>query len=242
VENVSATSHPIVVPLMVSEGHFTDKGIPGLLQNFSYAYPEEGERALTPHPNVAEWIELTAGKELSYPPVLIYDGEELLTITIEDAGKYHGEGVIEICPCVASAFRSTLQAFSEDLWDGVPHRGDVEIICAHPSDGHLMTFEYILGSTEDLTIDEWADIVNITADNYVYTFTRKSTNDSVTICVKEELFPERFFELRTKCKLAKMGKCDVTKEEKKAFKMFKEELKEKLMYKHMDSVFEEVAS
>ena len=41
--------------------------------------------------------------------------EELLTITIEDDGEYHGEGVIEICPGVASAFRSTLQAFSEDL-------------------------------------------------------------------------------------------------------------------------------
>jgi hypothetical protein len=102
-----------------------------------------------------------------------------------------------------------------------------------------MTFEYILGSTEDLTIDEGADIVNITADNYVYTFTRKSTNDSVTLRVKEELFPERFFELRTKCKLAKMGKGDVTKEEKKAFKLLWGELKEKLMYKPVDSIFEE---
>jgi hypothetical protein len=36
-----------------------------------------------------------------------------------------------------------------------------------------------------------------------------------------------------------MGKGDVTKEEKKAFKMFKEELKEKLMYLPVDSVFEE---
>ena len=39
-----------------------------------------------------------------------------------------------------------------------------------------------------------------------------------------------------------MGKGDVTKEEKKAFKLLWEELKEKLMYKPMDSVFEEVAS
>ena len=166
--------------------------------------------------------------------------EELLTITIEDTGKYHGEGVIEICPCVASAFRSTLQAFSEDLWNGTPHRGDVKINSGHPSDGHVMTFEYILGSTEDLTIDEGADIVNITADNYVYTSTRKSINDSVTIRVKEEIFPERFFELRTKCKLAKMEKGDVKKEEKKAFTLLWEELKEKLMYKPVDYLFEDV--
>ena len=240
VENVSATSHPIVVPLMVSEGYFTGRKIPGLLQNLSFAYPEKGERALTPHPNVAEWIELMVAKELSYPSVQIYDGEELLTITIEDAGKYHGEGVVEICPCVASAFKSTLRAFSEEeLWNGTPQRGDVKINSGHPSDGHMMTFEYILGSIEDLTIDEGADIVYITADNYVYSFTRNSTNDSITLRVKEEIFPERFFELRTKCKLAKMGKGDVTKEEKKAFKLLWGELKEKLMYLPVDSIFEE---
>ena len=104
---------------MVSEGHFTGRKIPKLLENLSYAYPEKGERALTPHPNVAEWIELMVAKELSYPSVQIYDREELLTITIEDAGKYHGEDVVEICPCVASAFKSTLRAFSEEeLWNG----------------------------------------------------------------------------------------------------------------------------
>ncbi len=103
-----------------------------------------------------------------------------------------------------------------------------------------MTFEYILGSTEDLTIDEGADTVNITADNYVYTFTRKSTNDSVTIRVKEEIFPERFFELMRKCKLAKMEKGDVKKEEKKAFKLLWGELKEKLMYLPVDSIFEDM--
>ena len=65
VENVSAISHPIVVPLMVSEGYFTGRKIPGLLQNLSYAYPEKGARAQTPHPNVAEWIELMVAKELS---------------------------------------------------------------------------------------------------------------------------------------------------------------------------------
>ena len=70
--------------------------------------------------------------------------------------KHHGGGEVE----------------EEELWNGTPHRGDVKINSGHPFDGHMMTFEYILGSTEDLTIDEGADIVNITADNYVYSFTR----------------------------------------------------------------------
>jgi hypothetical protein len=235
VENVSTTSYPIVVPLMVSEGFFTDRYIPSmLLAGLDYTYPEKGKRALTPHDNVANWIEVTAAKEFVYPAVLIYDEEELQEISLAEVGAHHGE----ICPCVAFAFRSTLRAFSEEeLWDGIPHRGDVKIISANPSDGHQMTFEYILNSSEDVIIQppEGTDIINITADNFVYTFINKSTNESVTIRVTEDIFPERFFELRTKKKLG-----TATSEEKKAFKLLWEKLKEKAMYKPVDRVFEEV--
>ena len=235
VENVSTNSHPIVVPLMVSEGFFTDRYIPYmLLAELDYAYPEKGKRALTPHDNVANWIEVTAAKEFVYPTVLIYDEEELQEISLAEVGAHHGE----ICPCVAFAFRSMLRAFSEEeLWDGIPHRGDVKIISANPSDGHNITYEYILNSTEDVVIElpPGTDIINITADNYVYTFINKSTNESVTLCVKEDIFPERFFELRTKKKLG-----IATPEEKKAFKLLWEKLKEKALYKPVDRVFEEV--
>ncbi|MDI6810170.1 MAG: CbiX/SirB N-terminal domain-containing protein [archaeon] len=237
VENVSTTSYPVVVPLMVSEGFFTDRYIPSmLLAGLDYAYPEKGKRALTPHPNVANWIEVTAAKEFVYPTVLIYDEEELQEISLAEVGAHHGK----ICPCVAFAFRSTLRAFSEEeLWDGIPHRGDVKIVCAHPSDGHQKTFEYILNSTEDVVIElpPGTDIINITADNYVYTFINKSTNESVTLRVKEDIFPERFFELRTKNKLG-----TATPEEKKAFKLLWEELKEKAMYKPLDRVFKELGT
>ncbi|MFZ2071732.1 MAG: hypothetical protein WAV32_09115, partial [Halobacteriota archaeon] len=234
VENVSAASYPLVIPLMISEGFFTDRYIPYmLLAGLDYAYPGKGKRALTPHDNVANWIEVTAFKELTYPAVLIYDEEELQEISLEEVGAHHGE----ICPCVAVAFRSTLRAFSEEeLWGGIPHRGDVKIISAHPSDGHKETFEYILNSSEAVIIQppEGTDIINITADNYVYTFINKSTGDSITLRVKEEIFPERFFELRTKNKLG-----TAKPEEKKAFKLLGEELKEKAMYLPMDRVFEE---
>lgn len=236
VENVSATSHPVVVPLMVSEGFFTGRYIPNmLLAGLDYGYPERGRRALTPHESVANWIEVTAAKELTeefgYPTVQIYDGEELLGISLDEVGAHHGK----ICPCVAFAFRSALRAFSEEeLWDGIPHRGNVKIISAHPSDGHRMTFEYILNSTGDVVIQSSTDIINITADNYVYTFINKTTNDSVTLRVKEDIFPEHFFELRTENKLG-----TATKEDKKAFKLFWGMLREKAMYKPAGKVFEE---
>jgi len=227
VENVSAASDPIVVPLMISEGFFTEAYIPRLLENLTYTYDE---KALTPHSNVAKWIDLAASREFSNLTIQIYDGTELLNISIEDAGEYHGH----ICPCMAITFRSALRAFSEeDLWDGVPVRGDIEIVCAHPSDGHEETFEYIL-STEDAVIEppEGTDIINLTADNYVYTFIRKSTGDSITLRVNKEMFPEGFFELRKKCKTG-----TAMPEEIKTFRLAKEELKESFMYLPMDEVF-----
>jgi len=54
VEEASIENDAVVVPLMVSEGYFTGRHIPQLLENLTYAY---NGKALTPHPNVATWIE-----------------------------------------------------------------------------------------------------------------------------------------------------------------------------------------
>ena len=54
VENVSIENDVIVVPMMISEGFFTVRYIPQLLENLTYAY---NGKTLTPHPNVARWIE-----------------------------------------------------------------------------------------------------------------------------------------------------------------------------------------
>lgn len=54
VENASIENDVIVVPLMISEDFFTEKYIPQLLENLSYAY---SGKTLAPHPNVARWIE-----------------------------------------------------------------------------------------------------------------------------------------------------------------------------------------
>jgi len=124
----------VVVPLMVSEGYFTDSKIPGLLENLTYAY--DG-KALTSHPNVAEWIEIVAAKEFTDLTLRISDEGELLDISLDDLGAAHGH----ICPCVAAAFKASQTAFI--TWDGVPARGNLEIVSAHPSDGHNETFAAI---------------------------------------------------------------------------------------------------
>jgi sirohydrochlorin ferrochelatase len=223
---VSDAADPVVVPLMVSEGYFTGTKIPGLLENLTYAY--EGS-ALTPHSNVAEWIEIVAAEEFTDLTLRISDEGELLDISLDDVGAAHGH----ICPCVAAAFKTSQTAFL--AWDGVPARGDLEIVSAHPSDGHTETFEYILNSSDDVTVElpEGTDIMNLTAENYNYRFIEKSTGDMVVVSVKDGLFPDGFFELRKRCKTG-----IATPDEKSAFKLAKGELKEKILYLPAEEVFE----
>ncbi|KAF5417257.1 MAG: hypothetical protein C5S48_00675 [Candidatus Methanogaster sp.] len=224
---VKNATDPVVVPLMVSEGNFTSTTIPDLLGNLTYAY--DGS-ALTPHPHVAKWIEIVAAEEFTDLTLLIDDETgEPLEISLDDVGAAHGH----ICPCVATAFKASQTAFL--TWDGVPARGDLEIISAHPSDGHNETFEYILNSSEDVTVKlpEGTDSVNITIENYNYRFIEKSTDNTVVVSVKDGLFPDGFFEMRTRCKTNVS-----TPDEKLAFKLMKEELKEKILYLPADDVFE----
>jgi len=223
---VENATDPVVVPLMVSEGYFTGTKIPGLLENLTYAY--DGS-ALTPHPNVAGWIEIVASEEFTDLTLRISDEGELLDISLDELGAAHGH----ICPCVAAAFKASQTAFL--AWDGVPARGDLEIVSAHPSDGHTETFEYILNSSDDVTVKlpEGTDIINLTIENYNYRFIEKSTGDTVVVSVKDGLFPDGFFELRKRCK-AKVA----TPDEKSAFKLAKGELKEKILYRPAEEVFE----
>ncbi|HJH31058.1 MAG TPA: hypothetical protein C5S50_02470 [Methanosarcinaceae archaeon] len=222
---VESATGPVVVPLMVSEGYFTGSKIPGLLGNLTYAY--DGS-ALTPHPNIAEWIEISAAKESNNLILQVYDEGELLDITLDNLDEAHGD----VCMCVAAAFKASLTAF--EAWDGIPERGNLEIASAHPSDGHTETFEYILNSGEDITVNlpEGTSIVNLTEENYRYCFIEKSSGNIVVVSVKENIFPDGFFELRKRCK-TKVA----TPDEKSAFKLMKGEIKEKILYLPANDVF-----
>ena len=66
-----------------------------------------------------ETVSAEMGVKLS--PILIYDEDNLLKISIEDVGKYHGD----ICPCAIAGFRATQLAKSQ-LWrDEIPKREDL---------------------------------------------------------------------------------------------------------------------
>jgi len=161
-------------------------------------------------------------------PILIYDEDDLLEISIEDAGKYHGD----VCLCLTVAFRATQLAISE-LWEyEIPKRGDFKIISALPTPGSKDCFEFITrvitrkkGNDFKLELPTGTDIENMRSDNFTFLFIRKPTSDSIRIRMKEGLFPDRFFELR---KLVKSGKT-FTAEEEETFWAIKHELKHKFM-------------
>lgn len=164
-------------------------------------------------------------------PILIYDEDKLLEITVEEVGKYHGD----ICVCLTIAFRATQLAISQ-LWGGeIPRRGDFKIISALPTPGSKDAFEFITrvitrkkGTDFDLKLPGGTDRKNMAKDNFTFTFVRKSTNELIKIQMNEAVFPEGYFELRNKVKIN--IPIPATPDEERTFKEFKQKLRDSLLY------------
>ena len=193
-----------------------------------------------------ETVSAETGTKLS--PISIYDEENLLKISIEDVGKYHGD----LCPCAIVGFRATQLAISQ-LWkparpseegaggDEIPERKDFRIISALPAIGSQDAFEFItrVKTRGDFTLQlpPGTDIANISIENWVFTFIRKSTGKQIKVWLKEEVFPggsEEFFRLRKKVKFEGTA----TPEEKEAFKSAKQELKKAFIILPLDNLFD----
>ncbi|MCK4359577.1 MAG: hypothetical protein KAW92_12730 [Candidatus Cloacimonetes bacterium] len=169
-------------------------------------------------------------------PIFIYDEDDLLEISIEDAGKYHGD----VCLCLTVAFRAIQLAISKLWQDEITKRGDFKIISACPTPGSRDCFEFITrvitrGKSNDfkLELPSGTDIENMRSDNFTFHFIRKSTSDYIKIRMKEGLFPDGFFELR---KLVKYGK-KFTVEEEENFWAIKRKLKQKFMTLPAEEIF-----
>ncbi|MCK4446332.1 MAG: hypothetical protein KAW56_04545 [Candidatus Marinimicrobia bacterium] len=174
-------------------------------------------------------VEQKAVTKLS--PILIYDEDKLLEITIEEAGKYHGD----ICVCLTIAFRATQFAISQ-LWrDEIPRRRDFKIVSALPTPGSKDAFEFITrvitrkkGEDFKLKMPKGTNIKNISKDNFTFTFIRKSSNEQIKILVKGTVFPEGYFELRKRVKFN--IPIPATPDEVRTFKQTKQKLRDSLLY------------
>ena len=170
-------------------------------------------------------------------PISIYDDGDLVKISIEDVGKYHGD----VCTCVAIGYRAIKTAINQ-LWaNETPKRGDFKVITAHPGKGSQDCFEFVTrtktrkkGRDFMLKMPEGTGRANFTKDNFVFTFVRKSTGEQVTVRVREKIIPKDFYMLRKKVKID----LTATPDEKKMFKSAKEKFKNKFLTLPADELFE----
>ncbi|MCL6558152.1 MAG: S-layer homology domain-containing protein, partial [Firmicutes bacterium] len=213
----------LVVPVMLSEGYFTDTVIPQmLLAGLDYRYPDAGSRALMPHSNIARFIELRVN-DVVLPPLEIKKQGDLYRVNYTDVAL---EEDGKICVCGSFAFRA-MQAAIAELWPGEIPEQDRIFVQGPYSDGVEAALERIAG-------DQHFNLENREQDTDFYNFrvTDKLGRKTVNITVKPEVYPENFFELKKKIKAG-----TATAEEKQEFQAKRAQLVEKLRWDSLDRLF-----
>jgi sirohydrochlorin ferrochelatase len=212
----------LVMPVMLSEGYFTGTKIPNELTGLNHRYPEPGNRALLPHPNIAHFVELSVNDE-ALMPLQVNKGGDLCRISYTDVAL---EQDGKICLCGSFVFHAMQVAF-EQLWaNEVPRQEDIYVLAYNPSDGTEHALSIIAGDNNysvDQTIDE---AILTTPDLYTYKVTNKATGRSVLIKPGTEVFPDNFFSLRAKVKDG-----TATAAEKQEFQGLRSQVEEKLRWR-----------
>jgi|LGOV01.1.fsa_nt_gb hypothetical protein len=164
------------------------------------------------------------------------------------------------CPCVSCAFRAALLGISKVWNDETPERDDIKIISNLSTPGSCQCFQYITGTCQQIEpepktkgefhiiLPNGTDIKNKSmenvrmvsggtkVDNWKFNITRKSTGEYFVVDVKDDVFPEGFFEL---CKKVKFGKPEnATAEETNTFRSEWEELRNAFLTKPDWELFE----
>lgn len=212
----------LVMPVMISEGYFTDIKIPDSLQGLNYSYPAKGQRALMPHDNIPRCISARVIDAL-IGSVKLKEGEQICTTYLMDVALEEGG---KICICAGLAFRAMQEAMSVLAPDTIPKK-DRFIAVGPKSHGSEEVFALLLGeghySLEDREHND---------SYYRYQVADRQTGRVVSIQVRSEVFPEGFFELKQKIKDG-----IATAEEKQAFKSLRAQVVEKVCWQDFGKLF-----
>ena len=160
-------------------------------------------------------------------------GNELIEIVVD--GQDIPDGSLSVCEVLT--FRVLQLAFSQ-LWpEDVPNRADFAVRYGHPSKGSKATFEYITQafSRGDAQVElaEGVTKKNFDQDVLWYEFTNTDTGESFETRVLEGVYPDGFFELRTKVKIG-----EATESEKAEFISQWEDVRERFLTWGLDELFE----
>ncbi len=160
-------------------------------------------------------------------------GNELIEIVFD--GQVIPDGSLTVCEVLT--FRVLQLAFSQ-LWpDDVPNLADFAVRYGDPGESSKATFEYITRAFSrgeaQIEMAEGVTEQNLDVDAFWYEFTNTDTEESFETRVLEGVYPEGFFELRTK---VKMG--EATEAEKADFASRWEEARDNLLTWELDALFE----
>lgn len=238
-EAVSASIHSdgataLVVPVMVSEGYFTGRKIPGILKEFpngAYRYPEKGQRALITFQksSVNRIVEWRAANELWPRPEVQKDGKTTaLTLDrCQEIARTAGKGY----PGSVLAFRLAGVALPA-LWPNGPAEADDLLVVSllPPENGSKLVFDYLTGAAD---VKYFGKRKKLTPFSPTFIFTNKATGETVFIHVKPETFGgEDFFALRHK-----VVNGQASKEEQAALKARRNLLLKNLLTRPAETIF-----
>lgn len=130
---------------------------------------------------------------MDLPPLTVIQGGQERTISLSDAFDHHGGA----CPGATMGFMAVRYGL-ELLFPGeTPNTEDVVIIGMAP--GGPLDLLDLLMKGGDKANRTWPPAgITRSADNFVFQFLRKSTQQTATIRLQDGLWPEDWFELRDK--------------------------------------------
>lgn len=175
--------------------------------------------------------------EVDLGPIVVSENGELVEITIDDVGAYHGalEGQSpDVCICCGCTYRALLSGIQEVWGDEIPERSDIGLECWLVSKGSVHAAWYVTGTgpgmdpayrgeVEFIGVDG-VPIANLTKsaiqknskartpESYRFVVTQRSTGETVERTISEEIFPDGFAEMRKKVKFEKTATPDEVKQ------------------------------
>lgn len=212
----------LVMPVMISEGVFTDRIIPQQLQGLSYVYPKSGQRALIPHGNISKYLSARANDAI-IGSIKLKEGEQVcsnsfMDLALEEGGK--------ICICAGLAFRALQQAINVLTPDSIPQKRPFFAVGPN-SHGSEEVFARLLSEgcyrLEDREHNEYY---------YTYQVSDRQSGKMLSIQVRPEIFPADFFKLKQKIKNG-----TATSEDKQAFKSLRAQVVEKVRWEDAGKLF-----
>ena len=160
-------------------------------------------------------------------------GNELIEIEVD--GQVIPDGSLTVGEVLT--FRALQLAFSQ-LWpQDVPNLADFAVRYGDPGEGSKATFEYITRAFSrgeaQIEMAEGVSEQNFDLDAFWYEFTNTDTGETFETHVLEGVYPDGFFELRTKVKVG-----EATEAEKDEFASQWEEVRDNFLTWELDELFE----